>query len=240
MILRHSKYGQFYGCSQFPECRSTHGAHADGQPLGVPANEETKKARIIAHNYFDILWQYGTLGRSQAYQLLRNVMEFGREEAHIGKFTKEQCQHFLDKFDLIIDQVLKSYTWSQLVHATEGALYNLNKEQLLMLLHAIAVITTEPVPKEKDSPVDEPTTPAVIIKVIMGIIQKSGRGAPEECTDLLQDWVRGVKKPRYTGGRSHSSSDLHAHDLDDGGNYDYDSSGYEPNYRDFFDDEGDK
>lgn len=35
MTLRNSRYGFFYGCSRFPDCRATHGAHPDGQPLGL-------------------------------------------------------------------------------------------------------------------------------------------------------------------------------------------------------------
>lgn len=47
MLLRESRFGKFYGCTRFPECRGTHGAHPDGRPLGVPANAETKEARVI-------------------------------------------------------------------------------------------------------------------------------------------------------------------------------------------------
>lgn len=32
----------FFGCVGCPRCRATHGAHADGSPLGIPANAETQ------------------------------------------------------------------------------------------------------------------------------------------------------------------------------------------------------
>jgi ssDNA-binding Zn-finger/Zn-ribbon topoisomerase 1 len=56
MILRYShKYsGPFYGCTTFPTCRGTHGAHADGAPKGIPENRETKQARIKAHRFVDL------------------------------------------------------------------------------------------------------------------------------------------------------------------------------------------
>jgi ssDNA-binding Zn-finger/Zn-ribbon topoisomerase 1 len=56
MILRYShKYsGPFYGCTTFPTCRGTHGAHADGAPKGIPGNKETKQARIKAHGLGDL------------------------------------------------------------------------------------------------------------------------------------------------------------------------------------------
>ena len=37
MVLRNSKYGLFYGCSTYPNCKASHGAHKDGKPLGTPA-----------------------------------------------------------------------------------------------------------------------------------------------------------------------------------------------------------
>ena len=53
MVLRNSKYGLFYGCSEFPRCKASHGAHKKtGQPLGTPADGPTKKARIRAHDSF--------------------------------------------------------------------------------------------------------------------------------------------------------------------------------------------
>lgn len=63
MMLRNSRYGLFWGCSRFPECRSTHGAHPDGRPLGKPATAEVKQARIAAHAAFDRLWKGSVAAR---------------------------------------------------------------------------------------------------------------------------------------------------------------------------------
>ena len=43
-----------YGCSRFAECRSTHGAHPDGKPLGDPADSEAKIMRMAAHRTAEI------------------------------------------------------------------------------------------------------------------------------------------------------------------------------------------
>jgi ssDNA-binding Zn-finger/Zn-ribbon topoisomerase 1 len=91
MELRNSRFGKFYGCSTYPECKGTHGAHPDGKPLGVPANRETKDARIRAHAAFDRLWKGGPMSRREAYRWMRKKMDMSASEAHIGKFTKEQC-----------------------------------------------------------------------------------------------------------------------------------------------------
>lgn len=92
MILRESRHGKFYGCSRYPECRGTHGAHQeDGRPLGIPADKETKAARIKAHEAFDELWKGRQMTRTAAYQWMGEAMGLEPANRHIGRFTKEQC-----------------------------------------------------------------------------------------------------------------------------------------------------
>lgn len=97
MILRTGSNGLFYGCSQWPKCKATHGAHADGRPLGIPADGETRRARMDAHLMFDQLWQSNqfikrtTMSRSAAYRWMQKTLNLTSDEAHIGRFTKEQC-----------------------------------------------------------------------------------------------------------------------------------------------------
>lgn len=92
MVLRDSKYGKFYGCIQFPKCKGTHGAHPDGKPLGVPANKETKLARMKAHEAFDAMWKRRKISRTKGYAWLQKAMGLTADEAHIAKFTKDQCE----------------------------------------------------------------------------------------------------------------------------------------------------
>jgi ssDNA-binding Zn-finger/Zn-ribbon topoisomerase 1 len=101
MVLRDSKFGFFYGCRDYPACKSTHGAHKNGQPLGIPATTATKQARMLAHAEFDLLWKNGHMARSEAYVWMQGAMELSAEEAHIGRFTTEQCDRLIlavDKF----------------------------------------------------------------------------------------------------------------------------------------------
>jgi len=95
MRLRNSRYGLFYGCQRFPACKATHGAHPDGKPLGVPADEETKQARIRAHDYFDRMWKRSRMARGHAYAWMQRAMGLTCDEAHIGRFTKEQCERLI-------------------------------------------------------------------------------------------------------------------------------------------------
>ena len=104
MVLRDSKYGLFYGCSDFPRCKASHGAHKKtGQPLGTPADGPTKKARIRAHDAFDQLWKGKHMDRGDAYMWMQEAMEMPADDAHIGKFTTEQC----DQLELLVDEYLE-------------------------------------------------------------------------------------------------------------------------------------
>ena len=98
MILRPSKYGLFYGCTQYPKSKSTHGAHPDGKPLGIPANKETKEWRMRAHDEFDGLWKgkAPVMNRKESYVWMQKTMEMTTDEAHIGKFDIKQCQDLIE------------------------------------------------------------------------------------------------------------------------------------------------
>jgi len=97
MELRLSRYGRFWGCVRFPTCRGTHGAHqSTGAPLGVPADKATREARVMAHASLDALWKKGLMSRRAAYRWLQEAMGLSVEEAHIGKFTTEQCNRLIE------------------------------------------------------------------------------------------------------------------------------------------------
>ena len=97
-----SRFGPFYGCSRWPDCKATHGAHREGTqlagaPLGVPANKETKQARQRAHLAFDVLWAKpnGWMKRGRAYAWMRRAMKLTKEQAHIGNFDVATCERLV-------------------------------------------------------------------------------------------------------------------------------------------------
>ncbi len=99
MKLRNSRFGKFYGCTRWPDCDGTHGAHPDGKPLGVPADKETREARIRAHAAFDKLWKTRRKphkARGQAYRWLRGKLNLDRHECHIGGFDKAGCARVIE------------------------------------------------------------------------------------------------------------------------------------------------
>lgn len=92
MILKKSKFKNpyFYSCSNWPSCTGSHGAHPDGRPLGIPADKETKAARIEAHEAFDELWKNYDMKRKYAYSWLAKIL--GCAEVHIGESDYETCK----------------------------------------------------------------------------------------------------------------------------------------------------
>jgi len=96
MQLKDSRHGKFYGCRDWPACDYTHGAHPDGSPLGVPANKETRQARMRAHDAFDTLWKGGGMKRREAYRWMQEALGLSEDEAHIGKFDVETCERLIE------------------------------------------------------------------------------------------------------------------------------------------------
>lgn len=45
MKLRSGRYGPFFGCTRFPECKGLQPATADGRPIGTPATRATRALR---------------------------------------------------------------------------------------------------------------------------------------------------------------------------------------------------
>ena len=100
MVLRTSKrYGLFYGCNRFPACKGSHSAHQEtGEPMGVPANQTTKRWRRRAHKVFDLLWSSGcaVMSRDRAYKFMQEEMGLSVRDAHISRLSSEECQALID------------------------------------------------------------------------------------------------------------------------------------------------
>lgn len=81
----------FWSCPHYPFCSVQHGAHPDGTPVGFPADNKTRRARTEAHEAFDALWRGLSMTRDAGYKLLQEITGLSDEEAHIGRFTYDQC-----------------------------------------------------------------------------------------------------------------------------------------------------
>lgn len=80
-------------------CDARVGVHKNSKihaPKGSLANRELRELRMHAHLLFDMLWKTENMPRKQAYIFLQDIMEMSKEEAHIGKFSAEQCHKLID------------------------------------------------------------------------------------------------------------------------------------------------
>lgn len=113
MVLRRTqkfkwKNGEgrlFYGCSRWPKCDGIHGAHPDGRPLGIPADKETKAARMEAHTAFERLrekrgWIGNNRERSGSYIWLGRKLGIAeteiRDKCHIALFDIPTCKRVVE------------------------------------------------------------------------------------------------------------------------------------------------
>jgi len=97
LVLKHSKWGMFYGCNRFPSCTATHSCHQEtGKPMGIPADKETKSWRMKAHEAFDEVWKKKLNKRQLAYLWLRTAMGMSREDCHIGRFDITFCKKVIE------------------------------------------------------------------------------------------------------------------------------------------------
>lgn len=83
----------FYSCSMWPMCDTSISANPDETPVGVASDKETRSLRNRCHDL--LTKKFGPNTRDQ-YKFIRKVMKMTPDEAHIGKFSKEQCIQLIE------------------------------------------------------------------------------------------------------------------------------------------------
>ncbi len=79
------------------DCGAYVGCHGNtGEPLGTPADPNTRKLRIQVHKHFDLLWRTGSLTRREAYGKMAETLGISINNCHIGMFTSDRCYKVLD------------------------------------------------------------------------------------------------------------------------------------------------
>lgn len=94
MTLKEGKYGLAYFCDKFPRCKGNHKASKRGKPMGIPANEQTRKLRIEAHIALERLYKgkEAIMTKTEAYGFLAYSMRLKPKQAHISRFNEHQCK----------------------------------------------------------------------------------------------------------------------------------------------------
>ena len=88
LLHDNGKYGPYYGCQHYPDCRGSAGAHPDGRPMGHAVKKEVKVLRILAHKLFD-QWRINTgISRTKSYQWLSEIFE--EDDIHIANLEENQ------------------------------------------------------------------------------------------------------------------------------------------------------
>jgi len=98
---RSGQYRKFWGCSNFPDCKATHGAHPDGEPMGIPGTDEEKLLRKIAHRLADKIW--GDWEKQECNrELMYAWLHFNSESGHISKMQKKELKEIITKMEQLV------------------------------------------------------------------------------------------------------------------------------------------
>lgn len=88
-----TKFGTRWKC-RHPGCTM---ACWNGE-TSTPADDETRASRSRCHEVFDSLWKGRRRfqSRRKAYQWMMTAMGLPKSKAHIGMFSKEQCNRLME------------------------------------------------------------------------------------------------------------------------------------------------
>jgi ssDNA-binding Zn-finger/Zn-ribbon topoisomerase 1 len=100
MVLRDGRYGKFWSCSRWPQCDGLIGCHpGTDYPLGIPADANTRKLRVLVHDKLDPLWKQcrnRSTARRREYAWLGEALGLSEAECHVAMFDAEICKRALE------------------------------------------------------------------------------------------------------------------------------------------------
>ncbi|WP_242996567.1 zinc-finger-containing protein [Lacrimispora amygdalina] len=85
-----------YLCTNWPACDAYVSAHKSSLlPMGTLANGDLRHKRIMAHRALSAFQRHGHMETWAVYLWLQMQLGLSREEAHIGRFSAEQCEQVI-------------------------------------------------------------------------------------------------------------------------------------------------
>lgn len=87
---RYGNAKPYYACPLHPfECRETHSAHPNGNPVGKPASPEVRELRQQAHRLAALLW--GDMKSPEADLIgMYRWLKYNTKSGHIGMMEKAE------------------------------------------------------------------------------------------------------------------------------------------------------
>lgn len=97
MALRVGKWGRFYACVNFPECKGRHGAHPNGAPKGIPGDADTRAARAETMRALEAISE-GKKTPAEVESMLREVATLSgiQRPFRIGRRDAECCRRITE------------------------------------------------------------------------------------------------------------------------------------------------
>lgn len=122
-FVEKGRYGSYYACERYPDCRVTHKAKPDGSPAGVIGDLETIALRKAAHKKFDQLWMFKENpkeARTKCYEWLARKLSVPLEQCHISMFNKETLRQVIG----LSEWALKQFERIRQQQRTQPELFN--------------------------------------------------------------------------------------------------------------------
>lgn len=99
MGLEKGRFGFYYRCLNYPQCKTNHSADAQGIPLGFPADEKTRHARSALHRLLKKVWNYKIKEeRKKMYDWLEQNSTYG----HVSMMDHEEVVKVIVKVKALI------------------------------------------------------------------------------------------------------------------------------------------
>ena len=92
-----------YICRNYPKCDLYVRTHPGTNiPVGTLADRRLRQLRNEAHYYFNQLFESGMMSKNDAYNLLTNIVQAPRSNAHIGYLGEYYCRQVIEKSQEIL------------------------------------------------------------------------------------------------------------------------------------------
>lgn len=96
---RNGEYRKFWGCTRWPKCDGTIGAHPNGCPLGIPVTKNIQSLRVQAHKLAEKIWgDFNKITKAERNAMYAWIRE-NSSKGHIGKMIEPELKDLIKKLE---------------------------------------------------------------------------------------------------------------------------------------------